>query len=150
LFCLLERSTMYGQASPPAPPGIVTMQPFIDEQRRREVLHMNKVMILTRVLAPTYPMFKASQLLISPRNLDAIAVLDPGSGKVAWAARGPWRAQHDPTFLDKGVGLGGFGLCRCHLVANHPVGAPLAPRPRRSPAGGKERGGEHARAAVAP
>ena len=47
-------------------------------------------------------MFKPGQILISPRHLDAVAVLDPDSGKVIWAARGPWRAQHDPSFLDNG------------------------------------------------
>jgi hypothetical protein len=25
---------------------------------------------------------------------------DPDSGKVVWAARGPWHAQHDPSFRD--------------------------------------------------
>jgi hypothetical protein len=47
-------------------------------------------------------MFKGGQLLISLRHLDTIAVLDPDSAKVVWAARGPWQAQHDPTFLDNG------------------------------------------------
>jgi hypothetical protein len=34
--------------------------------------------------------------------LDAVVVIDPNSGKVVWAARGPWQAQHDPTFLANG------------------------------------------------
>ncbi len=102
LLCMLERGKLYGQASPPAPPGVVTTPSFYDEQRRRDVLHMNTVKVLSRALAPKFPMFKAGQLLISPRQLDAIAVLDPDSGKVVWAARGPWRAQHDPVFLENG------------------------------------------------
>jgi hypothetical protein len=102
LLCMLERSKMYGQASPPAPPGVVTTPPFLDEERRRDVLHLNAVKVLSRVRAPKFPLFKAGQLLLSPRNLDAIAVLDPDSGKIVWAARGPWRAQHDPAFLDNG------------------------------------------------
>jgi hypothetical protein len=117
LFCMLERSKMYGQASPPAPPGVVTVQPFIDEERRRDVLHMNTAKVLSRALAPKFPLFEAGQLLISPRNLDAIAVLDPGSGKVVWAARGPWRAQHEPTFLDNG-----------HLLIFDNMGSPLGSR----------------------
>ncbi len=102
LLCMLERSKMYGQASPPAPPGVVTTPPFVDEPRRRDVLHLNAVKVLSRALAPHFPIFKAGQLLVSPRNLDAIAVLDPNSEKVVWAARGPWRAQHDPSFLANG------------------------------------------------
>jgi hypothetical protein len=102
LLCMLERSKRYGHASPPAPPGVVTTPPFLDEQRRRDVLHVNAVKVLRPALAAKFPLFKAGQLLVSPRNLDAVAVLDPDSGKVVWAARGPWRAQHDPSFLDNG------------------------------------------------
>jgi len=47
-------------------------------------------------------MFKAGQVLISVRELDAIAVLDPDKASGVWAARGPWRAQHDAQFLDNG------------------------------------------------
>jgi hypothetical protein len=72
------------------------------EIRRRDVLHTNAVKVLSRELAPKFPMFKPGQLLISPRHLDAIAILDPESGKVVWAARGPWHAQHDPSFLENG------------------------------------------------
>jgi hypothetical protein len=73
-----------------------------DEMRRRDVLHTNAVKVLSRTLASKFPMFKAGQLLISPRHLDAIALLDPDSEKIVWAARGPWHAQHDPSFLDNG------------------------------------------------
>jgi hypothetical protein len=88
-----------------------------EEELRRDVLHTNAVKVLNRSLAPKFPLFRAGQLLISPRNLDAIAVLDPHSEKVVWAARGPWHAQHDPTFLDSGHlllfdNLGGLGSSR--------------------------------------
>jgi len=73
-----------------------------DDMRRRDVLHTNAVKVLSQARAPKFPMFKAGQALISPRHLDAIAVLDLDSGKVVWAARGPWHAQHDPSFLDNG------------------------------------------------
>jgi hypothetical protein len=88
-------------ARPAAGPGAMT-SPFDRDTRNRDVLHTNAVRVLNRGLAPKFPLFKAGQLLISPRNLDAIAVLDPDTGKLIWAARGPWRAQHDPSFLDNG------------------------------------------------
>jgi hypothetical protein len=93
--------TMMGEAPPTQgqPPEMSALQ---DDLRNRDVLHTNAVHVLNRSLAVTFPMFKAGQLLISPRSLDAIAVLDLDSGKVVWAARGPWRAQHDPSFLDNG------------------------------------------------
>ncbi len=73
-----------------------------DEARRRDILHVNSVKILTKKLAPRFPMFKAGQALLSMCHLDTIAVLDIESGKLVWAARGPWEAQHDPQFLDNG------------------------------------------------
>jgi hypothetical protein len=67
-----------------------------------DVLHMNYVRVLTQRLAPRFPRFQAGQVLISLRNTDTIAVLDAKKRSVVWAAQGPWRAQHDPQFLDNG------------------------------------------------
>jgi hypothetical protein len=97
----LEKPWRPGDGPPPGPGG-VSLAPFRADELRRDVLHTNAVKVLSRALAPRFPPFKAGQLLVSLRNLDAIAVLDPDSGKVVWAARGPWRAQHDPSFLDNG------------------------------------------------
>jgi hypothetical protein len=66
------------------------------------VTHTNFVRVLTPKLAPRFPLFKAGQLLISVRELDTIAVLDIPTRSIVWAARGPWRSQHDPQFLDNG------------------------------------------------
>ncbi|HEV3005305.1 MAG TPA: arylsulfotransferase family protein, partial [Pirellulales bacterium] len=65
-------------------------------------LHTNCVRVLSAQLAPKFPGFKAGQVLISVRHLDAIAVLDPQTGAIVWAACGPWRAQHDAQFLENG------------------------------------------------
>jgi hypothetical protein len=98
LLCSLEKPQLFSDLTPPNSP----MPSVQDEMRRRDVLHTNSVKVLSRVLAPKFPLFKAGQLLISPRHLDAIAVLDPDNGKVVWATRGAWHAQHDPSFLDNG------------------------------------------------
>ena len=95
---MLERPRPFGGATPPG----AAASPFRDDARRRDVLHTNAVKVLSRALAPKFPLFKPGQLLVSLRHLDALAVLDPDSGKVVWAARGPWRGQHDPSFLDNG------------------------------------------------
>ena len=116
LLCMLERPKRFGDVAPPAPPG-VTPELFPDERRRRDVLHTNTVKVLKPALAAKFPQFKVGQLLISPRHLDALAVLDPDSEKVVWAARGPWRAQHDPSFLDNG-----------HLLIFDNMGSPLGSR----------------------
>jgi hypothetical protein len=98
LLSTLEKPQLFSDLTPPDSP----MPAAQDEMRRRDVLHTNAVKVLSRALAPKFPLFKPGQLLISPRHLDAILVLDPDSEKVVWAARGPWHAQHDPSFLDNG------------------------------------------------
>jgi hypothetical protein len=98
LLSSLEKPQLFSDLTPANSP----MPAVQDDLRRRDVLHTNAVKVLSRALAPKFPMFKPGQLLISPRHLDAIAVLDPDSGKVVWAARGPWHAQHDPSFLENG------------------------------------------------
>jgi hypothetical protein len=67
-----------------------------------DVLHTNCVNVLSRKLAPMFPMFKEGQVLISVRQMDALAVVDTDSRSIVWAVRGPWQAQHDPRFLDNG------------------------------------------------
>jgi hypothetical protein len=79
-----------------------TVSAFREDELRRDVLHVNAVKVLNPRLAAAFPQFKPGQFLVCPRNLDAIAVVDPDTEKVVWAARGPWRAQHDPTFLENG------------------------------------------------
>jgi hypothetical protein len=113
LLCMLERPRLFGAV---APPGALA-SPFRDDERRRDVLHANAVKVLSPTLAAKFPLFKAGQLLVSLRHLDAIAVLDPDRGKVVWAARGPWRAQHDPAFLDNG-----------HLLLFDNLGSPRGSR----------------------
>jgi hypothetical protein len=113
LLSTLEKPWLFRDLTPPDAP----MQAAQDEMRRRDVLHTNTVKVLSRALAPKFPAFKAGQLLISPRHLDALAVLDPDSGKVVWGARGPWHAQHDPSFLDNG-----------HLLLFDNLGSPRGAR----------------------
>jgi hypothetical protein len=71
-------------------------------QPGNDVLHTNSVKCLPAKLAGRFPLFKAGQLLLSLRTPNVLAVLDPDTGKVVWAARGPWQAQHDARFLDNG------------------------------------------------
>jgi outer membrane protein assembly factor BamB len=82
-----------------------------------DALHTNCVRILTRDLAAKFPQFKAGHVLISVRNLHVIAMLDPDQGRIVWAARGPWLAQHDPQFIDNG-----------HLLIFDNLGSPTGSR----------------------
>ncbi|MGE3291488.1 MAG: arylsulfotransferase family protein [Geminicoccaceae bacterium] len=70
--------------------------------RNPDPLHLNHVEPLTGALAPAFPMFAAGDLLVSVRVPSTILVLDPRTGLIKWAQRGPWFGQHDPHFLPNG------------------------------------------------
>ena len=67
-----------------------------------EVVHLNKVAELSTELAAAFPMFEAGDLLISLRQRNMIAVVDPESWTIKWYKIGPWLRQHDPEFLPNG------------------------------------------------
>ena len=83
----------------------------------QDALHTNCVRVLRRDLAAKFPNFKAGHVLISVRNLSVVAMIDPQQGRVVWATRGPWLAQHDPQFLDNG-----------HLLIFDNLGSPKSSR----------------------
>jgi hypothetical protein len=64
--------------------------------------HTNSIVALEDHLAPKFPMFKPGSLLVSFRNLNAIAVIDPLSKKIAWATAGLWQTQHSASFQESG------------------------------------------------
>jgi hypothetical protein len=72
-------------------------------------LHANGVDYLdaakARWLARRLPAAREGQVLVSFRELagGSLALIDPESGEVAWASRGPWLAQHDPDILPGGT-----------------------------------------------
>lgn len=72
------------------------------DKKKNDYLHANSVMRLEENIADKFPLFEAGQLLVSLRNLHTIAVIDPGTRKVVWAARGMWKMQHDAQFLPNG------------------------------------------------
>lgn len=83
------------------PPGSTT--PHVDYQFMiGDPLHTNSIKVLSGKLAEKFPLFRAGQVLVSIRDMSVLAVIDPDSGKVVWAARGPWYCQHDAQFLDNG------------------------------------------------
>ncbi len=86
----------------PYSPLLSSYEGLKEEDVPIDLMHTNCAQVLTRKLAPKFPGFQAGQVLISVRELDTIAVLDTEKCLVTWAARGPWRAQHDAQFLDNG------------------------------------------------
>jgi hypothetical protein len=64
--------------------------------------HANSVAILPASMAAAFPAFKPGQILVSLRNIDALAIIDPEKRSVVWASNGPWKAQHSAYFLPNG------------------------------------------------
>jgi hypothetical protein len=64
--------------------------------------HLNNIDILPAAWADRFPMFKAGDILVSPRNLNAVVVIDRASETAKWVLSGPFYQQHDPDFLPNG------------------------------------------------
>lgn len=47
--------------------------------------------------------FEAGDLLVSMRELNLVAVVDPETGVLKWYMHGPWHRQHDPDFQPDGT-----------------------------------------------
>ncbi len=67
-----------------------------------DALHVNSLELLDGSLANRIPAFRAGNLLISSKNLNFIAVLDPEQERIVWALFNLWGGQHDPTVLPDG------------------------------------------------
>jgi hypothetical protein len=76
-------------------------------------LHTNTIKVLTPAMARALPGTEPGQVLLSFRDIGAVAVLDLEAERIVWAMRGPWYGQHDPDVLANGNllvfdNLGGF------------------------------------------
>jgi hypothetical protein len=67
-----------------------------------DLFHTNSLEVLDGSIADAVPAFTAGRVLTSFRSFHAIAVLDLDLGQLVWAARGPWKRQHDPGVLPNG------------------------------------------------
>ena len=65
--------------------------------------HTNDVEPLRRDMAAAFPMFEAGDLLISLRESNLVAVIEPTEGRLRWWQHGPWHKQHDPDFQPDGT-----------------------------------------------
>ena len=65
--------------------------------------HANDVEPLRPEMAAAFPGLEAGDLLISLRELNLVAVVDPDDGRLRWWRHGPWLKQHDPDFEPDGT-----------------------------------------------
>jgi hypothetical protein len=67
-----------------------------------DVLHTNTGEVFDGTRERFSPLFRAGNVLLSLRTVDAVAILDMRTRRVEWALSGLWHKQHDPTLLENG------------------------------------------------
>ncbi len=67
-----------------------------------DIFHTNTIEVLDGSLARKSRMFQKGNYLVSVRELDTVAIIDPRGRKVVWALTGLWKKQHQPTLLENG------------------------------------------------
>lgn len=65
-------------------------------------LHANDVDVITGEQAAVFRFGEAGQVMMSFRELGAVAVVDVEEERLVWLTRGPWIGQHDPDILPNG------------------------------------------------
>jgi len=64
--------------------------------------HTNSIEKLEPAMAKKFPRFKAGDILVSIRSMNAVAVIDAKTKKVKWAYDGGWKMQHAAHFTQNG------------------------------------------------
>ncbi len=64
--------------------------------------HSNTIKLIDQRQADRLPFADPGQLLISMREMNTIAVLDPAQEKIVWSMAGMWFRQHEPGILPNG------------------------------------------------
>ncbi len=67
-----------------------------------DVLHTNTLEVLVANPTGAGSPLRAGTILLSMREIDTVAVLDPKARRITWARAGPWKRQHQPTLLENG------------------------------------------------
>lgn len=65
-------------------------------------LHANSIKYISGRDAANFAFGEEGQILLSFRETNSIAVLDPAEQRIVWGTRGPWIGQHDPDILPNG------------------------------------------------
>jgi len=75
---------------------------LLERVTQRDALHTNTITIPPDRAATRSGVIQPGHVLLSFRNVDAVAALDLESRKISWAMVGPWRGQHEPVLLEDG------------------------------------------------
>lgn len=67
-----------------------------------DIFHTNTIEVLDGKLDGKVAGFERGNVMVCVRELDVVAVVDPATEKVVWAARAPWSKPHQSTVLPNG------------------------------------------------
>jgi Arylsulfotransferase (ASST) len=82
--------------------NMLSTVPWYIAEGKGDYLHTNSIDVIEGDPAARLPFAHAGQVLLSLREIGAIALLDLESEQVVWALRGPWLRQHDADLLADG------------------------------------------------
>lgn len=74
-----------------------------NKEKARDLLHLNDVEVLSASDALAFDLFEAGDVLLSPRQLNQIWVLDGATHALKWWHTGPFHSAHDPDFQPDGT-----------------------------------------------
>ncbi len=73
--------------------------PILNAMKKEgDALHANTIEVVGADVGGDSPL-KKGLLLVSIREIDTIALIDPDEEKVVWARKGDWKRQHHPTVV---------------------------------------------------
>lgn len=72
------------------------------ERENPDLLHLNDVELLEGDKAGSFWMFERGDIVVSPRNINTLFVLDGKTHDIKWAFTYPLIWQHDPDFTEDG------------------------------------------------
>ena len=74
-----------------------------NKQSPNDLAHVNDVEILSAEIADAFPLFDAGDILISPRQVNQIWVIDGTTRTMKWWFSGAFHGAHDPDFQPDGT-----------------------------------------------
>jgi hypothetical protein len=94
----LVKNSGYGYLLPRLQDAVIP-----SDRKYLDVFHLNHVELLDGTLASRSPIYRKGNLLISIRNLNAVAIVDGATEKIVWLwGPGNLTFQHDPRMLPNG------------------------------------------------
>jgi hypothetical protein len=74
----------------------------LDWKLQGDLFHTNAVKLIGGSGSERAPAFSQGNILLTIRNLDTIAILDPEQERLVWALSGMWHRQHEAVLLPTG------------------------------------------------